>query len=530
MDANKGKENNDYFGTTEDASPHAASKNAHESMIRKKSEMKYSAFIGTERRLQSARSISRKAFGEAAPNQVSDIIVKKDVDDALNKSPISKEYLSSPPKEKIALPDVTADLNKVAVPPKQSRLQDVYGKQSRTVSSSASAKTRGRKSASAKRMPMPPRTHSAPTHNRAQPAALSVKREMQQRKEQRLRRDAEKGDGRRNLDKKSARLIHSAVFKADIASYRQRFQLNDGSNHSDKALGEIQRRARSGATIALRKRPIFGYELDRGDYDVVSIDNTSQTEVDVCIIHKAEMHPDMQQKLMKHVSVPLTAAFDEHCTDDSIYRHVAQPLVLEALNGRVATIMMYGATGAGKSFTISGIEQRAVSSIFDVVDTSQMPVSLQFIELCGSREINDLLVKRSNETVKLADQDDGTCKVLGAITVQVANADELMDAIRTGKSRRATEATDKNGTSSRSHSVCQIRIGTGCLNLLDLAGSERRGDSLYDDSQRQKESAEINASLWALKVSYVAFAFTLVKPSPNAFQGMYPCQHEVQHN
>lgn len=34
---------------------------------------------------------------------------------------------------------------------------------------------------------------------------------------------------------------------------------------------------------------------------------------------------------------------------------------------------------------------------------------------------------------------------------------------------------------------------------MDLAGSERRHDTMYHDSQRQKESAEINASLWALK-------------------------------
>lgn len=362
MNANKGKENNN-FGTTADAAPPLAdaaisTKNespthySHESMIRKQSEMKYSAFLGTERRLQSARSISRNAAA-AAPNQ-EDYEIKRAVDDALNKSPISKEYLSSPPKEKIALPDVTADLQ-VAALPKQTRfseIQGVYGKQSRASrrqSTSAEAKTRSRKSASgAKRMPPVPRTHSAPTHNRAaQPAALSVKREMQQRKE-RLR-DADKGagvDGRRNLDKKSARLIHAAIFKADLASYRRRFpQLNDGSNHADKATGEIHRRSRSGVTIALRKRPIFDYELDRGDYDVVSIDNRSRTEEDICVVHKAEMHADMQQKLMKHVSVPLTAAFDEQCTDDSIYRHVAQPLVLEALNGRVATIMMFGQTG-----------------------------------------------------------------------------------------------------------------------------------------------------------------------------------------
>jgi len=52
-----------------------------------------------------------------------------------------------------------------------------------------------------------------------------------------------------------------------------------------------------------------------------------------------------------------------------------------------------------------------------------------------------------------------------------------------------------------SHAVCQIRIpGTkGVLTLIDLAGSERRGDSLWHSKERQQESAEINASLFALK-------------------------------
>ena len=39
----------------------------------------------------------------------------------------------------------------------------------------------------------------------------------------------------------------------------------------------------------------------------------------------------------------------------------------------------------------------------------------------------------------------------------------------------------------------------GLLTLIDCAGSERRQDSLHHSSARQRESAEINASLWALK-------------------------------
>ena len=39
----------------------------------------------------------------------------------------------------------------------------------------------------------------------------------------------------------------------------------------------------------------------------------------------------------------------------------------------------------------------------------------------------------------------------------------------------------------------------GIITLIDCAGSERRNDSLYHDKERQKVSAEINASLYALK-------------------------------
>lgn len=39
----------------------------------------------------------------------------------------------------------------------------------------------------------------------------------------------------------------------------------------------------------------------------------------------------------------------------------------------------------------------------------------------------------------------------------------------------------------------------GVLTLIDCAGSERRNDSLHHSRDRQKESTEINSSLWALK-------------------------------
>lgn len=77
--------------------------------------------------------------------------------------------------------------------------------------------------------------------------------------------------------------------------------------------------------------------------------------------------------------------------------------------------------------------------------------------------------------------------------------------VATGRSKRATAATDMNEQSSRSHELVTLRIThsdgvreiVSRLNLLDLAGSERVGRSGAAGSVL-KEAQSINKSLSAL--------------------------------
>ena len=174
--------------------------------------------------------------------------------------------------------------------------------------------------------------------------------------------------------------------------------------------------------------------------------------------------------------------------------------------------MLVYQTGAGKTHTISGIEARMASTIFQTIATNSRQderlVTIQFVELCGSKDIRDLFVakKKPKQEVKIVDTEDMVV-MLNASELEVKTPEELLSRIMLAKSRRKTEATDKNGVSSRSHAVCQIQIknkedppNRRCLlTLIDLAGSERRHDSMYHTTIRQKESAEINASLYSLK-------------------------------
>lgn len=60
--------------------------------------------------------------------------------------------------------------------------------------------------------------------------------------------------------------------------------------------------------------------------------------------------------------------------------------------------------------------------------------------------------------IKVLDCMDGSVQLANATTLEISTSDDMLEAMNVAKGRRATEATDKNGASSRSHAVCQLRL------------------------------------------------------------------------
>merc|ERR1712179_260265 len=85
--------------------------------------------------------------------------------------------------------------------------------------------------------------------------------------------------------------------------------------------------------------------------------------------------------------------------------------------------------------------------------------------------------------------------------------EDFVRIIKIAADQRSTSTTMKNDTSSRSHSICKIRvqntafkeIDDGIMYIIDLAGSENAADSQFHDKSRIKETKEINKSLMCLK-------------------------------
>ncbi|CAK0823832.1 unnamed protein product, partial [Prorocentrum cordatum] len=99
-------------------------------------------------------------------------------------------------------------------------------------------------------------------------------------------------------------------------------------------------------------------------------------------------------------------------------------------------------------------------------------------------------------------EEDGCFRPRDCEEPVVSSAAELLGLMGEAAGRRATDATTVNSTSSRSHSVCRISVlqdgkAVGRLLLVDCAGTERSRDSLFFKGATQRESAEINSSLFA---------------------------------
>jgi hypothetical protein len=288
----------------------------------------------------------------------------------------------------------------------------------------------------------PPRPRSS---RKKTPAPLSIER---------LKRTHDDRDGvdtRRNLDKRTARLRHSGEFSALIAAYQAESPAQ--SRRPQSLVGSYYRQG-DPLSVFVRKRPIFVYEIERGEFDVIQVH--CEDDCERITVHNCQMLADMQSRVVKPVSFQFTGTFDESCSNEEIYNIVGEPLLQDSSNGGKATLLVFGQTGSGKTYTMTGIQERVAKELFRLIPLGSM-VSVNYVEICGNN-VRDLL---GDGTVKIADQVDGSVALVNATTVVTETARDLSTLFVRGNKYRATEATDKNGVSSRSHAICRVNISCG---------------------------------------------------------------------
>lgn len=258
-----------------------------------------------------------------------------------------------------------------------------------------------------------------------------------------------------------------------------------------------------GIHVALRKRPLWDKERERGEFDVMSVGGRlNEGARDTMWLHNARLRLDARHMYVDHHGFPFDAVFDERHDTEEVYRRAVAPLVAVARRrGGRAAVVAFGQTGTGKTFTMTRIGELAAAELFAAAAITR--IELTAVEVAGDA-VRDLLAT-GGDAVVLREGADGDLALVGATPARVASADALCALLRAAYEKRATSATGVNDTSSRSHAIYRVATweeGTedeGVLTLVDLAGSEWSRDQEEHSRERQAEAREINSSLMTLK-------------------------------
>jgi kinesin family protein 2/24 len=200
--------------------------------------------------------------------------------------------------------------------------------------------------------------------------------------------------------------------------------------------------------------------------------------------------------------VPLDGCFVGSAdTTEVVYAHSCAPLVELAVTGASASVICYGQTGSGKTYTTSGILALMANDIRPYFDSYAFGMTV--VEIQASVNL-DLL---TGAPVQVVEDASGEIQVLGSREVEIVSTAQLLSLLQQAAAARATKATGRNETSSRSHMVVKLTARSkaslwakpGVLFVADLAGSENTADSATHDKTRQMEAKFINSSLMTLK-------------------------------
>jgi len=261
----------------------------------------------------------------------------------------------------------------------------------------------------------------------------------------------------------------------------------------------------SSFTVCARVRPMLPHERDSGDFVACVAGKSVQENVENITVCTPKLNfrgqPKIETKLFGFDHV-----FGADSTNEELAEVALKPLLHRALNGQVGVIFAYGQTGSGKTHSMNGMMDHILQS--DLFNDSTS-ISFSYIEILGTY-INDCLGPNdsrhsSDEAVAIGETMDGRAVVRNISSHVVQSSEELSTLVERAKSLRSTAATEKNATSSRSHGIGIITCTDkktnieGSLYVIDLAGSERSGDTKEHDKERMNETKAINASLSTLK-------------------------------
>uniref|UniRef100_A0A0F8AI14 Kinesin-like protein n=1 Tax=Larimichthys crocea TaxID=215358 RepID=A0A0F8AI14_LARCR len=221
-------------------------------------------------------------------------------------------------------------------------------------------------------------------------------------------------------------------------------------------------------------------------------------------------------------------------SQEEFYTRVCRRVVLGALDGYNGTVMCFGQTGAGKTYTMTGSTEsykqrgvipRALQEVFQEVEKRTehaFNVHLSYLEIYNETLVDLLSSLRgsshqSPHSMVVMEEPGRGVLIRGLSLHPVHSEEEALNLLFEGEMNRIIGSHALNRNSSRSHCIFTVHVEcrsrtlsdakyvTSKLNLVDLAGSERLGKT-GSEGQMMKEAVYINRSLSFLEQAILALA------------------------
>jgi hypothetical protein len=281
----------------------------------------------------------------------------------------------------------------------------------------------------------------------------------------------------------------------------------------------------SNIRVVARIRPLAKYEIENGSKPIVSCLPSLGTASSAVTGPSTEPEVlEVQPANADKRWFELDAVFDGNSTQQDVYikSGAQQAVCQDVFRGFNCTILAYGQTGAGKTFSMGsaagstevsesdGVIPRATFDLFRTIQEKcdgNAQVELSYLEIYNE-EIRDLM--RDNEEdkqgLRIRETLNGEVYVSGLKSQPVTSPLDIGKYMEEASKRRVTASTAMNATSSRSHAICTLKIKgilddstkfEAKLTLVDLAGSERIKKTGAQGSRRQ-EGININKGLFIL--------------------------------
>ncbi|KAM4655688.1 kinesin-like protein KIF1A isoform 11-T11 [Amazona ochrocephala] len=271
--------------------------------------------------------------------------------------------------------------------------------------------------------------------------------------------------------------------------------------------------------VAVRVRPFNSREMSRESKCIIQMSGSTTTILNPKQPKETPKSFSFDYSYWSHT----TPADVNYASQKQVYRDIGEEMLQHAFEGYNVCIFAYGQTGAGKSYTMMGKQEKDQQGIIPQLcedlfsrindttnDNMSYSVEVSYMEIYCER-VRDLLNPKNKGNLRVREHPLMGPYVEDLSKLAVTSYNDIQDLMDSGNKARTVAATNMNETSSRSHAVFNIIFTqkrhdaetdittekVSKISLVDLAGSER-ADSTGAKGTRLKEGANINKSLTTL--------------------------------